>query len=112
MDRRVILLAADIMLPGQVRGLCRDRELPMETFRDAEQAAEACDESTIAIIDLTVAGAADLVHRASSAGAKVYAFGPHVQADLLRGARGSGASEVVVKSQLASKLPDWLGLVD
>ena len=49
-----------------------------------------------------------VIRAAAAAGVPVFAFGPHLDADTLKGARQAGASRVVANSAHAKELPKWL----
>ena len=66
----------------------------------------------LVLIDLS-AGADPLeavaLARASAPDARVVAFGPHVEGELMNSARERGADEVLARSAFVRKLPDLLG---
>jgi len=49
-----------------------------------------------------------VIRAAAAAGVPVFAFGPHLDAATLKGARQAGASRVVANSAHATELPKWL----
>jgi hypothetical protein len=49
-----------------------------------------------------------VIRAAAAAGVPVFAFGPHLDAATLKGAREAGASRVVANSAHAKELPKWL----
>jgi DNA-binding NarL/FixJ family response regulator len=65
--------------------------------------AEAPD---LIAVDLTNDGAVDAVARLRAAhpGARILAFGPHVDAEAFRAARGAGADEAVARGKVLQRL--------
>jgi DNA-binding response OmpR family regulator len=49
-----------------------------------------------------------VIRAAAAAGVPVFAFGPHLDAATLKGARQAGAARVVANSAHAQELPKWL----
>jgi hypothetical protein len=62
----------------------------------------------LALVDLALPEAVPVVARLAEAGVRVIAFGPHVDRDLLRRARGAGADVVLARSAFFAKLDDLL----
>lgn len=61
----------------------------------------------LVIVDLEAGEATiEAVRQAKTAGAKVLAFGPHVDLDLRRAAREAGADQVVTKSKLTASFAE------
>jgi DNA-binding NarL/FixJ family response regulator len=80
---------------------------------DSEAATESAlsDAPAAVVVDLHAASidTADVIRRASGAGARVLAFGRHTEPATLRAARDAGAETVVPRSQLVEELPALLG---
>ena len=87
----VVAFVSDLMDHSKVRAA-----LPTVTFtRDASAAADA----DVVVLDLTLF--ADVVAdvRAAAPRARIVAYGPHVDQELLRRARDDGADVVMPRSQ-------------
>ena len=87
---RVVALVDDLM----------DRSKVSSAFPDAQFArdAAAADGADVVIVDLVRHGGAVEALRAAAPGARLVAFGPHVDAAALARARDDGADVVVARS--------------
>jgi hypothetical protein len=88
---KVVALVADLMDRSRVSAA-----LPETTF--AAEAA-ACAGADVVIVDLARHGGSVAALRAAAPGARIVAFGPHVDGDLLRAAAADGADVVLARSQ-------------
>ena len=88
---RVVALVPDLM----------DRSRVSAAVPDVVFASDpaGCAAADIVIVDLARHSAAVAALRAAAPSARILAFGPHVDDQLLEGARADGADVVVARSQ-------------
>jgi hypothetical protein len=88
---RVVALVSDLM----------DRSRVSAAVPDAVFASDpaACTDADVVVIDLARHSAAVAAVRAAAPSVRILAFGPHVDDQLLDGARAGGADVVVTRSQ-------------
>jgi hypothetical protein len=88
---RVVALVSDLM----------DRSRLSAAIPDIAFAADAgsCASADVAVIDLARHGDAVAGVRAAAPGARIVAFGPHVDEEMLTDARAAGADLVLPRSR-------------
>jgi hypothetical protein len=96
--RRVHLLTRDLMFRGKLGGVVS------AAGGDVTRDPGECD---LVVVELEARGWEDAIRDASGRGARVLAFGSHVNAGLLRRARELGA-EAVPNSQVEGRLAELL----
>jgi len=90
MDRsRVSAVVPDVAFVGRPEGL-----------------AAAVASGDVALVDLGRAGALEVLPRLLASGARVIAFGAHVDQDTLDAARAAGCEEVLARSAVFRTLGD------
>jgi hypothetical protein len=92
--RHVFLLTRDLLFRGKLSAVCA------AAGADVVRDEAACD---LAVIELDAPAAADRLQGLVGRGVPVLAFGSHVNAEQLRGAREAGA-EAVPNSQVEARL--------
>ena len=96
----VLVICADLMTGGRlVSAVAAAGGTPVRVLSVAKAAAH--DGPAAAVLDLTLAGAADWL---ADATLPVVAFAPHVRTDLLRRAREAARGPVLVRSQLEGEV--------
>jgi DNA-binding NarL/FixJ family response regulator len=114
-----LLLSGDLIFTSRIAGVAADRQLTIQTATTVEKLRARTLELApwCIIVDLTHPefDVADLIgwlktHCAEPP--RVIAYGPHVEAALLRTAREAGCAEVHPRSKFVEVLPDriaqWL----
>jgi CheY-like chemotaxis protein len=111
-DALGLLLSDDLIFTSRIVGTARDLGLKMRTVRTSAELLERARQETPAcvIVDLANPGLriAELLGDLHEFGARVIAYGPHVDAVALRGAREAGCDEVLPRSKFVELLPDKL----
>jgi ActR/RegA family two-component response regulator len=114
--REVFLLSDDLVFASRVAGQAEARGagcLRIPTVRDLE--ALLCRRTPdLVIVDLALAGPdlgrlVDAVRRGRLNSPRIVAYGPHVDAELLRDARQLGCDVVLPRSKFVEELPAALG---
>lgn len=117
MTGRVLALVPDLMDRSKVSAAaagidgCPAVEFVSSSAGLASRLAEAASEGTavsLVLLDLSRAGALERVAEAAGAGARVVAFGSHVDRDVLDAAREAGCHEVLARSAFFGRLADVL----
>jgi len=114
-----LLLSDDLIFTSRIVGTARGLGLTLAAARSAEGLVKLARRSPprCAIVDLDNPGldVSALLHalREIAPEVRVVAYGPHVNAELLRDARAAGCDPVLPRSkfveQLEVELPRWLG---
>jgi len=102
MARRVLVVARDLVFRSKLTAVIQ--AAGASVTRDEA----ACD---LAVVEIDRIEAAERVRAFVDRGVSVLAFGPHVQADVLRAAREAGAS-AVPNSAVEERLKQLLGAAD
>jgi hypothetical protein len=71
--------------------------------------AEAASGAGVVVVDLGRPGVLDVLPAVVASGARVVAFGSHVDRDTLDAARAAGCTEVLPRSAFFRDLPSLLG---
>jgi DNA-binding NarL/FixJ family response regulator len=113
--KSVLLLSDDLIDASRVGGAARDHGASVKSARDlAGLTTLARQESPrLVIVDLangglSIAALLEMLHAACPQMPRVVAYGPHVNADLLRAARQAGCDLVLPRSAFAEQLPHQL----
>jgi DNA-binding NarL/FixJ family response regulator len=88
---RIVAITSDLMDRSRISGAIDG----VEFARDAA----ACAGADVVVIDLTRAAALVAPVRAAAPGARIVAFGPHVDTELLQRATHDGADAVLPRSK-------------
>jgi DNA-binding NarL/FixJ family response regulator len=88
---RVVALVSDLMDRSRVSGAVPDVVFASDPA--------ACADADVVIVDLARHADAVAAVRASASSARIIAFGPHVDDELLQRARTDGATFVLARSQ-------------
>ncbi len=114
-----LLLSDDLIFTSRIVGTARGRGLTLLAAKSAASLLELARRSPppCVIVDLDNPGLnlPAMLHALGEAapGLRVVAYGPHVNAELLRSAREAGCDPVMPRSkfveQLADLLPNWFG---
>jgi hypothetical protein len=96
--KRILLLTDNLMTRSWLEPPCR--------VAGAEFVREAAAEPDFVAVDLTARGAPERLAelRAALPGARIVAFGPHVDTAAFEGARRAGADEVVARGKALDRL--------
>lgn len=111
-----VALVADLMFASRIRGAAAAAGVEVATVSRADRLLDEVRRlrPRLVLVDLDARGmdAADLIRRLKAdpetAGARVIAFGPHVEGDALVAARGAGADRVLARSAFVRDLPALL----
>jgi hypothetical protein len=71
--------------------------------------AEAAAGARVVVVDLGRPGILDVLPAVVASGARVVAFGSHVDRDTLDAARAAGCAEVLPRSRFFASIPELLG---
>ena len=112
-----LLLSDDLIFASRIAGAARAAGLEVRQVRSADQLADTARRLGVrgVIVDLAFPGLdlTALMQQLRGMGARVIAYGPHVDAELLRSARAAGCAVVLPRSkfveELPRQLPSWLG---
>jgi CheY-like chemotaxis protein len=107
---RVLSVGEDLLFFSRIRAEAIACGLSVSQARNATELATALnstDEVQLILLDLDAMDASAVVE-ASAGRAPVLAYGPHVQADLLRQAREAGCTRVVPRSVFVKELQEIL----
>ena len=88
---RVIAIVSDLMDRSRVSGAVPDVAFTTDPA--------ACRDADVVVIDLARHSGSVAAVRATAPSARIVAFGPHVDDELLAGARSQGADVVLPRSQ-------------
>jgi hypothetical protein len=99
MAKRVYLATRDLVFRSKLS------EVVASAGADATRDEAACD---LAVLDVAAPDALERIRGFVARGVAVLAYGPHVDADLLRAAREAGAT-AVPNSRVTAALRDRLG---
>ncbi|HSG79468.1 MAG TPA: hypothetical protein VLD62_07815 [Acidimicrobiia bacterium] len=103
----VALLSRDLMDGSRVESAVSAAGYRLEVWRRAPEDAEEVRRPTVVFVDLTHPDA-DRVIRGASQGARVVAFGPHVDDLAMVRATALGATEAVPRSRFFRSVGAWL----
>lgn len=123
-ELKILLVSPDLLATSRIAALARPLPARVETLRNLDDQPPA-GPFDLVLLDLQgipgdaaviVAQVARLVERqqgATDRGAKIVAFGPHVQRDRLADAQAAGADAAVSRGELLGSFPGlvrrWLG---
>lgn len=88
---KIVAITSDLMDRSRIAGTIDGVEFAGD--------AAACAGADVVVVDLARAAALVAAVRAAAPGARIVAFGPHVDTDLLDQARGDGADVVLPRSR-------------
>lgn len=120
MASAIVVLSSDLMWLSRFRAVGQATGVEIRGARTAEQALEAIQHSSVAclILDLDCGRATELLavlRPYLPAGARVAAFGSHVDTATLADARAAGCNPVWPRSVMAERLSEvltvWAGTV-
>jgi CheY-like chemotaxis protein len=109
----VLLVSPDLFLGSRIRGTVESQGRSLSVASTGHAAAERLDAGNyrLVLIDLQTPGLdlTDLRQRRTARGEPAFvAYGPHVQAPLLRAARAAGCDEVLTRGQFDASIRDVL----
>jgi hypothetical protein len=108
----ILLLVPNLLFGASIAQAVQAAGAQVRACRNAAAflaALEQPAELAGAVVDLGGnPGWEPVIRAAAAAGVPVFAFGPHLDAATLKGARQAGASRVVANSAHAQELPKWL----
>jgi DNA-binding NarL/FixJ family response regulator len=111
----VLLLCRDLMAMSSITSAVTQAGGTVRVVSSLNELATHTEPVTNIVLDLSAVSAADdLAQRLQEArraapAARIIAFGPHVQAGLLRHAQDAGCDAVLTRGQFMSQLPQLLG---
>jgi CheY-like chemotaxis protein len=110
-----LLLSDDLIFTSRILGVARERGVTLRVARRAEELIDLARQAPPAavILDLAapgldVAGLMGRLRQVCDPPPRVVAYGPHVQAELLKEARAAGCDPVLPRSKFVEVLPDAL----
>lgn len=101
----IIALVADLMFAARIRGAAPEAHIVNDSGGLSRGMGP---ETRLVLVDLQVPGSVEAVkeaRRVAREGARIVAFGPHVETDALRDAREAGAHRVMARSAFVRELP-------
>lgn len=106
----LVYLVADLMWDSRVSAAARAAGVPARRVRSWDQIRASLEQGAVrlVLVDLTDPGADEIVSRTpeiAETGARVTAFGPHVETEALDRARACGA-EVLPRGALSRRLDE------
>jgi hypothetical protein len=104
----IAALVRDLMFASRVRGAAPAAAV---TQRAEELPGLVGPETRLVIVELETEGGLEQIQRVKerAPGARLVAFGPHVQEEKLEAARGAGA-EVMPRGQFVKRLPELVAM--
>ena len=104
----VLIVCADLLSGGPLVQAVREAgRTPVRALSVAKADAARGDAAAV-LLDLTLPGAPGWLAGRPGGGPPVLSFCPHVRTDLLKAARAADRGPVLVRSQLAAGVPEWL----
>ncbi len=102
----VLAVVDDLLFRSRIEAVAEAAGAPLIVAREAP----AAGEETLALVDLTAAGALDAIRtlKARAPAPTIVAFGSHRDVELLKRAREAGADEALARSAFVEKLPALL----
>ena len=82
---------------------------PVSFAPTPEELVVAAAEADVAVVDLGRPGVVDVLPALVATGARVVAFGSHVDRATLDAARDAGCAEVLPRSRFFASIPELLG---
>ena len=108
----ILLLVPNLLFGASIATAVQTAGAQVRACRNAAAFLDALQQPADlagAVVDLGGnPGWEPVIRAAAAAGVPVFAFGPHLDAATLKGARQAGASRVVANSAHAQELPKWL----
>jgi CheY-like chemotaxis protein len=109
----VLLVSPDLFLGSRIRGVVESQGCSLSVAPTGHAAGDRLDAGNyrLVLIDLQTPGldVQGLLQRRTARGQPVFvAYGPHVQAPLLRAARAAGCDEVLTRGQFDASMNDVL----
>lgn len=108
-EARVLVLTTDLLFTSKISGTAQSLKVPSRTVPSTQRlVASVGPQTLLAIVDLGLAEVtpADLraIRQALPAGARLVAYGSHVDAERLRAAQEAGCDEVLPRSRFVDQL--------
>jgi CheY-like chemotaxis protein len=108
-DPNGLLLSDDLIFTSRIVGTARDLGLTMRAYKTSAELLERVRQETPACVLVDLANRslaiAELMEELREIGARVIAYGPHVDAAALRAAREAGCDLVLPRSRFVEELP-------